>query len=476
MQHIDTTMKALQGDFKKISGGQQLADSSGKERVADALWASSGLLDLPPRHPNIPIQYPDSPPQTPPLIPVDQDHRLTTEQLVKKILESLKFEGMSDRGGGISTAYPETFQWLFKIQDYYREESQPAEKDMDFMQWLKSQNNAVFWITGKPASGKSTLMKFISNHKSLPSHLRTWAGRLEPLIASFYFWGPGSKIQKSRVGLLRSLLHQLLEKRPDLCEFVAPRRRVFFDLAGIDVESPVWDWVELRECLLRFAVGIKGKARLALFIDGLDEYDGNQEELVAFLQKLHKDHDPKLCVSSRPWNIFSDAFRLSPSLTMEELTQPDIDIYVEGHLSESPAIQQLRGLYPDSINELMESVRTKAGGVFLWVVLVVEQLVITARDRPQLQEVWKVFNALPRGLEELYNTIQGNINSDAQKVASKLYQLVMEWKRMWSGQMDAICLWVAIEGSDPTQKTIYPEIKKLILISKIIDIIKRIQI
>jgi hypothetical protein len=398
-------MNALQGDFERIAAGRHLADSSGEERFADALWASSGLLDLPSRHPNPPIRYPDSPPQTPPPVPVDQDPRPTAEQISKKILESLKFDGMTDRSERIPTPYPDTFKWLFKIRYDHGEQRQPVEKDMDFMQWLQSQNKVVFWITGKPASGKSTLMKFISTRDSLRSHLHVWTGYAELLIASFYFWGPGSKIQKSRVGLLRSLLHQLLSQRPDLCKFVALRRRVLFGLAGINVESPAWDWTELRECLLRFASLIKGESRLTLFIDGLDEYDGNQEQLVAFLKKLHKDHDPKLCVSSRPWNIFSDAFRLSPSLTMEALTQPDIDIYVEGHLGESVAIQQLRALEPESINKLMEEVRTRAEGVFLWVVLVVEQLVITARDRPQLSVVWEVFNGLPRGLEKLYDII-----------------------------------------------------------------------
>ncbi|XHG06305.1 hypothetical protein AWENTII_009510 [Aspergillus wentii] len=372
----------------------------------------------------------------------------------KTILKSLAFEDMADRGERIATPYPNTFQWLFR--------------DGDFTQWLKSDNEEPFWITGKPASGKSTLMKFISTHPDLESNLCQWTGDSQLHLATFFFWGPGSKIQKSRVGLLRSLLFQLLSQQPDLCDFVAPRRRVFFNLAGAHAASPEWQWPELRECLLRFAYKIQGKSRLALFIDGLDEYDGNHDELVAFLKQLHRDYNPKLCVSSRPWNVFADEFRHSPSLKMEELTKPDIDVYIQQHLGSNLAIQELRQLEPDSINDLMAEIRDKAEGVFLWVVLVVEQLLETARDCPSLLAIWKVFNALPRGLEELYDTILRTIEPSKREMASRLYQLVMEWKRTWNGQIQATFLWFAIDYVDPLQKMSYPEVKKEQLILPLI--------
>lgn len=96
-------------------------------------------------------------------------------------------------------------------------------------------------------------MKFISTHGSLYDHLRVWVGKAKLLVASFYFWRPGSKIQKSRVGLLRSLLYPLLVQQPELCEVVTTRRWAFFSQVGIDVESPEWEWTELRMCLERFA-------------------------------------------------------------------------------------------------------------------------------------------------------------------------------------------------------------------------------
>lgn len=448
---MEATMNKLHDDFEKISSGHSLPDREGQERMADALWATSGLIDS-----GLPYLEPPPPPPTleGSVVAEEPTSRPTADQIAKKVLKSLSFEEMTDRGERIPTAYPDTFSWLFGGEN----SNQPvAVRARQFVQWLQSENNDVFWITGKPASGKSTLMKFISTHSSLQSHLQRWSGRYRPIVATFYFWGPGSKDQRSRVGLLRSLLYQLLKQRQDLCNVVAPRRRIFFDLAGINVESPKWDWTELRECLLRFADKVRGEGRLALFVDGLDEYDGDQEELVAFLKQLHRDYNPKLCVASRPENIFTDGFCDSPSLKMEDLTKTDIDIYIEGRLGRNRALQDLRRLHPEDVAKLLEDIRDKAGGVILWVVLVVEQLLPILRDSPRLAAIWEAFNALPPDLEKLYDRIQSSIDSKQQQMASKLYQLVMEWKRLWNGQIEAIFLWLASNCENLEKEVAYPE-------------------
>lgn len=118
---------------------------------------------------------------------------------------------------------------------------------------------------------------------------------------------------------------------------------------------------------------------------------------------------------------------------MEALTQTDIDIYVDDHLGKSPAIQELQLSEPESIEKLINQVKKDAEGVFLWVVIVVEQLVITARKCPLPSALRKKFRELPKGLERLYKSIQSNIKGAEKRDASRLYQLVMEWKRTRNG-------------------------------------------
>src|SRR5437762_2502178 len=78
--------------------------------------------------------------------------------------------------------------------------------------WL-NQFPGLLWIKGKPGAGKSTLIKYAlrETEKQQP---------LDYTVASFFFHGRGTSIQRTALGLFRSLLHQILIKiRPLLSEF-----------------------------------------------------------------------------------------------------------------------------------------------------------------------------------------------------------------------------------------------------------------
>lgn len=364
----------------------------------------------------------------------------------KRILDGIGCSGMFDRQDRISAAFPDTFSWLFA--------EDPSNSPMGFKGWLSSPvDNAPFWITGKPASGKRTFMKFIVTHPNLQAMLERWSGRRKVLSAKVSFWGPGSPLQKFQGGLLRSLLFQLLRQRPDLCSTIVPRRYLFYMMTNyshnLDLDME-WEVPELRAVLERFAAQVDGADCSALFIDGLEEYGGNQTELVTFLVELQKTHHLKLCISSRPWNVFADAFRANPSLRMEDLTKNDIHRSVNAHLQESAGFEELRRLYPVQINKLIHDIETKAQGVFLCVVLAVQELLIEVQDNPRLEAVRKTFNSLPQDLESLYNAIQKGLSNSQRENASKLYQLTYEWKRLCGPTVDPTTLWVAFEFDDVT--------------------------
>jgi len=87
--------------------------------------------------------------------------------------------------------------------------------------------------------------------------------------------------------------------------------------------------------------------------------------------------------------------------------------------------------------------------------LVVEQLLIAVQDDPRLEAVWRAFNSLPAGLEELYDAIQSSLDRGQRQAASKLYQLVFEWKRVWSSHISATYIWLAVNFQD-TEALVYP--------------------
>jgi hypothetical protein len=116
-------------------------------------------------------------------------------------------------------------------------------------------------------------MKYIMEHPSLASHLDTWAGNLLHLSAGYYFWDAGSDLQKSKEGLLRTLLRQCFESRSDIIEKVCARRRlVACAFLGVELQLPEWDLTELEESFRSLLLLSGQMFRLALFVDGLDEF------------------------------------------------------------------------------------------------------------------------------------------------------------------------------------------------------------
>ena len=89
-------------------------------------------------------------------------------------------------------------------------------------------------------------------------------------------------------------------------------------------ERPLGDMAGLLEAFKLLVLEITKSKRMFLLIDGLDEFKGDHSEqlmLVEFLYNLLSlTPNIKMCVSSREWNVFADAFNARPSLRLEDLT------------------------------------------------------------------------------------------------------------------------------------------------------------
>lgn len=99
------------------------------------------------------------------------------------IIESLGFETIEGREEAISKPFERTFDWIVFRQP---EELDGKQLWSSFPEWLEGSANQPYWITGKPGSGKSTLMKFILQHPSIKPHLQKWAGDIDLIITSYY--------------------------------------------------------------------------------------------------------------------------------------------------------------------------------------------------------------------------------------------------------------------------------------------------
>lgn len=188
------------------------------------------------------------------------------------------------------------------------------------------------------------------------------------MFSKYFFWKPGTQLQKSLAGLLRSLLYKTLEACPDLVPSVLPSKwrgaesmdwRV---AAGLHITK-----TEIREAFHRLIAQkqLFKAHRFCFFIDGLDEFEGNHQDdyrtMTDLLQKwvAKSPEDMKLCVSSREYNVFLNAFSSTQRLRLQDLTRNDMLNYVRDKhdFSAIPNAQKYRE--PDI--DLVE----KSNGIFL---------------------------------------------------------------------------------------------------------------
>jgi hypothetical protein len=108
-----------------------------------------------------------------------------------------------------------------------------------------------------------------------------------------------------------------------------------------------------------------------IFIDGLDEYYSNHDDLICTISRLTQ-LNIKLCVSSRPSVVFEEAYgHTAEKLYLQDLNEQDIQLYVSENLRMRPAFQALHAHNAET-TQILDEVVERAQGVFLWVYLVVQ--------------------------------------------------------------------------------------------------------
>lgn len=340
-------------------------------------------------------------------------------------IAALAYEEMNHRESNIAEAHEATFKWV--LEDRTGEHLQ-----YPLVRWLES-DDPLYWITGKAGSGKSTLMKFIGQRCEIDQgrdHLVRWAGTgTELLIASFYLWSAGAAVEASQKGLLQSLLHQLIQLHPELITEIMPSKWEAWCLFGSEI--PQFRENELRDMLttsigrLVSHYGVKA----CFFIDGLDEFQGNHEDIIAICKSLLGFRNVKLCVSSRPLNHFEDAFGQKASLRLQDLTYEDILKYITARFAEDEGFNRLRQREPQYAQSFVKDVADKSSGVFLWVKLVVSSLLTGLQNDDRLLDLQRRLESLPRELEDLFQAIINSLDPFYFQHAPQYFKLLQAHSR-----------------------------------------------
>ena len=346
----------------------------------------------------------------------EEGHRVANEE---RILESLEFDEWKRRFSDIHKAHKRTFDWMLE------DSNDPAVPPTGFKDWLQNKNN-IYWISGKAGSGKSTLMKFLAEHRSVGQYLQDWAGSSARLVlVSWSFWAAGSPMQRSKEGLFQSLLFQILRRCPDLIPIVCERRWQENSVYG--EKSDPWTLEELDEAFLTIKNQPMPGTRFCMFIDGLDEYDGLPTEIIDRLQILANAEGIKMCLASRPWTAFRTAFteeNCDGFMLLERHTKPDIERFVRDILEKDKRFtlaertDKRYGLFVDEVIE-------RALGVFLWVYLVVHELLLGLGERNKLEDLQAKLDTMPDDLESYFKRIFDRVDKAHRTESAKVFLLTI---------------------------------------------------
>ena len=317
-------------------------------------------------------------------------------------LESLYSHEASDRFHGVEMPFKGTDDWLFG-------------DDIGFLRFLRGEDDrCVFWITSKPGSGKSTVMKYAVKHEKTLQALERFHG--DPwVIVKHFFHDRGSATQKSVTGFLRALLRQILIARKDAFPYVYPMLGDAGSLENRDVAGysfktsshpDSWTDERLITAISVISQNIDTTLNLCVFVDALDEVQGTYGKLIDVIRRLEAMTENKLvrlriCAASRPENLFKTEFADYPSLAVHEHTMEDIRLYTESRMRYGTH-DMLTEAGHASFGALTKSIIRRANGVFLWVKLVVDELVEGFQNGDTLSEMKALLLLMPDELFGLY--------------------------------------------------------------------------
>ncbi|KAF4943245.1 hypothetical protein FGADI_13536 [Fusarium gaditjirri] len=334
----------------------------------------------------------------------------------RRLIRSIEFQDMHGREIRITEASKETFKWI------YESPTTDVLPWASFRAFLQREEAGVYWITGKPGSGKSTLMKYIMKNDQTYDLLRRWAPE-GVVTGAFYFWNSGDSMQMSVEGLLRTLLSNSLQQLPrSVTEQVFPNRWEALTLFNDD-DTP-WTWHELSLALQELVLNVCHHRKFFFLIDGLDEFSGDHGLLTDFLLHLSTSaSNLKICTASRPWVNFEDAFRNKPHLMLQDLTRKDIECYIQSSFRESPAFMDLEQRDYRHAKRLTPTIAQKAEGVFLWVKLVVKSLLVGMTNGDGIRELRQRLEKIPSNLEDMFQKMLDSMDHSYRQHASQIFQI-----------------------------------------------------
>ncbi|KAN0112346.1 hypothetical protein V8E51_005297 [Hyaloscypha variabilis] len=334
---------------------------------------------------------------------VDQWAGVLTENNMRKgLLQSLQYDTMLAREMQLIDANVTTLDWVWLLP------TGPSSLSL----WLET-GTGIFWVQGKPGSGKSTLMSYLKDHSQTkyfaPAHCQ------DLIIIRFFFdFRARSGISNSFEGLLRAFLFQLTSDIPALSSSIA-------EFGKIEMWQPkaqqdfLWTTTKLRQALLSALQSCT--TNIFMLIDGVDELEGtgrNMLDMIEFFQEVASINNErrhiKVCIASRPHPLMITAFGSSSGFKLQDHNDDGIKNYINCRLKIATQVPH-KPAFELGLIGFTGEIRRRSHGVFLWARFAVDEILIGIAEGDEEKELWTRLQALPDELEEIYARIVKRIIS-----------------------------------------------------------------
>jgi Ankyrin repeats (3 copies) len=299
-----------------------------------------------------------------------------------------------------------------------------------YKEW-KSGRHHFIWLKGKAGSGKSTLMKQAFQTHASSSTAEAYT------VAGYFFDAGGVSLEKSPLGLFRSILHQILShNRKLLPDFVA-----IFEKHPVGSKDILQTDLHLLVDLFSELVRSENWTPTFVYLDGLDE--GEEKEVRKLLPSLSQlisqcdQQQPKLSMFLSSRHYPNITLQDCPEIVAEDYNGADIAKHLAQNFPSTSLDKEV----------LVDGVLTKASGVFLWVNLVIEMLQKAEDDGETTSRKRQLLQSAPAELDELYTQLLSRLTASEKEETFQITKWIVFAVRPMT--LTEVCFALAMEEGMP---------------------------
>ena len=248
-----------------------------------------------------------------------------------------------------------------------------------FVEWRDFSDAGIYWISAKPATGKTVLSGKIVDH--LKDFNRDVA---------FYFFDYRNRAKTTINSFLLSIAWQMAYMHAEVLETILAICKKDSQLCKADYRT-IW-----RKLFMEGVLRTKFVRPQYWVVDALDECNCDSELVPLLLKAVDLCHIRIVSTSRDPFELHRSVGRPRVKVMTDEIladdTKSDISLYLRAHMESLPLFNE------EARQDMVSRILTKSAGCFLWVTLILQEL----RRVSTYAEIRQVLEEVPSDMDELY--------------------------------------------------------------------------